>query len=167
MGRGGRMAPLNRTKGCSPGVLFARRSGVTFGSRLTQDFTADRRVVAAIPPRDTGHNLYTRGYSMRGEWRRQIEARAREIMKNDIPWAEAYRRADSEFGCGARARSAGGRPCQARPMSGSRRCRHHGGFKSDEGRERLRQAAPARWQPGGVWFPRRRTQRRHRDERSF
>ena len=30
------MAPLNRTKGCSPAVLFARRSGVTFGSRLTE-----------------------------------------------------------------------------------------------------------------------------------
>ena len=30
------MTPLNRTKGCCLGVLFARRSGVTIGSRLTQ-----------------------------------------------------------------------------------------------------------------------------------
>jgi type IV secretion system protein VirD4 len=31
------MAPLNRTKGCFPGVPFARRSGVPFASRLTID----------------------------------------------------------------------------------------------------------------------------------
>jgi hypothetical protein len=30
------MVPLNRTKGCSQGVPFARRAGVPFGSRLTE-----------------------------------------------------------------------------------------------------------------------------------
>ena len=35
MGRDGRMAPLNRTKGCCQGGFFARRSGVPFASRLT------------------------------------------------------------------------------------------------------------------------------------
>ena len=39
------MAPLNRTKGCSPGVLFARRSGVTFASRLTRDVRTGLQVL--------------------------------------------------------------------------------------------------------------------------
>lgn len=49
--------------------------------------------------------------------------------------------------CGAKTRA--GTPCQARVVPGKRRCRMHGGLstgpKTDEGRERIREAQRRRW----------------------
>lgn len=51
--------------------------------------------------------------------------------------------------CGARARTRGGLPCQARPVKGKTRCRLHGGHstgpRTPEGLERSRKA---RWKHG-------------------
>ena len=109
-------------------------------------------------------DLYTQGYSMRGEWRRRIEDRARELMRDGMLWIDAHRQADSEHRCGARSRSRGGAPCVARPMEGKRRCRHHGGLSTGagtaEGRARLGKKATAQnlaaWAEGGRWHHKRR-----------
>ena len=51
--------------------------------------------------------------------------------------------------CGARARTRGGLPCQARPVKGKKRCRMHGGLstgpRTAEGLERCRKT---RWKHG-------------------
>jgi len=51
--------------------------------------------------------------------------------------------------CGAKARTRGSRPCQARPVRGKARCRLHGGLstgpRTPEGLERSRRA---RWKHG-------------------
>ena len=61
--------------------------------------------------------------------RAEIEAEARRRLYNREAqtWRAALDAADAAFRCGARTKSRGGQPCQARPLPGQKRCRLHGG----------------------------------------
>ena len=89
---------------------------------------------------------------MRRAWREKIETEARRrFYGGEAPnWREALAAADGVLRCGARTKSRGGQPCQARPVFGQRRCRLHGGVLpavTDEIRALRREKA--RKQPRG------------------
>ena len=93
-----------------------------------------------------------------------IEDLARSLMReHGMKWRDALKMADQGHRCGARAKHNGGF-CQRRPVPGKSRCRHHGGkstgARTEEGKQKRRESAgsqaTAQWQPGGVWYYRRR-----------
>ena len=89
---------------------------------------------------------------------------ARSLMRErGLKWREALKMADQAHRCGARAKHNGGF-CQRRPVPGRSRCKHHGGkstgARTEEGRQKLKDSARSRvtaqWQPGGIWYHKRR-----------
>ena len=138
--------------------LGRRRSERCRGGRFLRwcasRFAADRRdsramnfctqgMQIAIRPRAGRENgVHTKGYSMRGEWRK-IEARAVELMRGGMVYLDAHRQADGDF---VAAPSLA--PVEVslvwRGLWQIGRCRHHGGLstgaRTPEALERLEAA---------------------------
>ena len=96
--------------------------------------------------------------------RKSIDELARSLMHmRGLKWRDAIRMSDMAHRCGARAKHSGGF-CLRWPEPGMARCKHHGGrstgARTEAGKQRrkdsARSQAAAQWQPGGVWYYRRR-----------
>jgi hypothetical protein len=92
---------------------------------------------------------------MRRELRKEINAEARKLLHSGAAgtWREAVSAADQGLRCGAKAKSTG-KPCQARPVPGQKRCRVHGGIwrpMTEEQREQARLRASMQPRIRGRW----------------
>ena len=99
------------------------------------------------------------GETMKRELRGRIQAKARELLYGGkaLNWREALAAADQSHRCNAQTKSTG-EPCRARPISGRKRCRLHGGLtpthRTPAQKEAQRRFVATQPRVGGRWAKR-------------